>query len=761
MEKDIFKIVIGYLKYWYLFLAGILICSVLAFLHLRYNVIPEYYASCKILLNDKEEGASQGMESIGNLGLIKNSRNIDDEIGVLRSYDLMEQTIEELGFDVGYYVEGRFSEIEIYEKNMPFKIIINDSLPLDYYGILGYVSIQDEYTYVIGSNDGEVSSEKIYNFGDIVSTTFGDFHIDLNADPTNITFGEKYTVKFRSTSQLASIYNEKLGVYSVNEGALLELSLTDAIPQRAVDIVNKLIELYAQNSANDKNFLAQATLKLIDERLELLTEELNVVEGNIQDFKQNNEVIDVNSDAERYVGLADQIDGELLVLKSKIQSLDDLERSLIRSSDFAPISSFNIDNAMLISSIIAYNTEVKKRQNTINASGAGNPIIPQIEKQLIGSKNLIIQNIKGVRAQMFKSLKDLQGKLAQYRSKISSVPGAERTLLEINRDQGIKQNLYLFLLQKREEEALSISVPFSDTRIIETAKATNYAVNGGKMPIYLGAVLLGAFLPFAFLFIKDLLNTKVMSKEDIMSITKIPILGQIGKGKEGKALLVTRNNTTPVAELFRLMRYNLKFLLQNSSNSKVIMVTSGKPGEGKTFVSINLASSLAITDKKVVVLGFDLRVPRLIKNVGLSIDQGLSEYIVDPSINIEDILLQSKEDKNLFFISAGAIPPNPGELMLNERVSNLIKKLKEDFDYIVIDTPPVGKVADAYSLSNYVDSTLFVIRYNYTKKEDLKIINEIKENKKLPSLVLVLNDIKLEKFGAYSYGYGTEAKKIS
>ena len=753
MEKDIFKIILGYLKYWYLFVIGAAICLVFAFLHIRYNVTPEYYASCKILLNDKEEGDS-GLQSIGNMGLIKNSRNIEDEIGVLRSYDLMEQTIKALGFQVGYYVEGRFAEIEVYEKFVPIKVVITDSLPLQGYGTLGKVTIIDALTYSLeNAGEEETLNKSTHAFGELVDSDFGQFKIELKPENESVAIGQSYIITFRGVSGLASAYNNKLMVYSLNEGALLELSLTDAIPQRGVDVINKLIEVYAQNSADNKNFLAQATLKLIDERLELLTSDLTEAEKGVETFKQKNDVVNVESDATRFMGLADQLDTELVTLRGKISALTTLESSLVQDQSYSPISSYNIDSPALVSAILAYNTEIQNRESLINATGSGNPMLPQIERQLQVNKNLIIQSVKGIKNQMLRTQRELIGKLGQYRSKISSVPTAERTLLEINRDQGIKQNLYLFLLQKREEEALSISVPFSDTRIIETAKATSYPVNGAKTPIYLGAILLGVFVPFAFLFAKDMLNTKVMRKEDIQTITDKPILGNVASSNSGNALVVTRTNTTPVAELFRLLRHNLKFISQDKSK-QVIMVTSGKQGEGKTFVSINLAASLAITDKKVVVIGFDLRLPKLTKDMGLTYNYGLSDYIVDSQISLDDILIKYKPEENLYFIGSGPVPPNPGELMLHKRGGKLIENLKEKFDYVIIDTPPVGKVADALSLASYVDATLFVVRYNYTKKEDLKIINEVTDNERLKPLMIVLNDVKIEKSSGYSYGYG-------
>ncbi len=755
MEKDIFKIILNYLRYWYLFLIGAIICIVFAFFYLRYNVTPEYYASGKILLNDKEAGDSQGMQSMGNLGLIKNSKNIGDEISVLESYDIMEQTIKELGFSVGYYVQGRFDEIEIYEKTVPFKVVLNDSIPLLQYGTLGNIIIIDDTSYRIEKFiDDENVKTSTHNFGDKVSTVFGEFHIELTTNNLNVSSLDPVLVRFRNASALAGGFNNRLSVSNSNEGSLVKISITDAIPRRAVDVINKLIQVYAENSAENKNFLAQSTLKLIDERLELLVNDLNVAEKDVENYKQTNDLISVESDASRFVSLADEVDRELDALRIQINTINALESSLEQSSDqsFTPISAYNIDSPVLIGAISTYNAEVQNRKNLINASGTGNPMLPQMERQLIEVKNTILQNVRSIKSQLVRSQRDLMNRASQYRGKISSVPRAERALLEITRDQGIKQNLYLFLLQKREEEALSISVPFSDTRIIEAPKATSYPINGAKTPVYLGAILLGFFIPFMWIFAKGILNTNILSREDIEDVTSNSILGNLGNSKTDTALVVTGTNTTPAAELFRLMRHNLKFLLQGNNN-QVIMVTSGKQGEGKTFVSINVAASLAITGKKVVVLGFDLRVPKLMTDINLAYEYGLTDFIVDPNMSIEDIVVPHSEEKNLFFIGSGAIPPNPGELMLNKRVEILISELKKTYDYIIIDTPPIGKVADAYSLANFVDSTLYVVRYNYTKKEEVKMINEVGKDKRLNPLMIVFNDVNIGKAGQYSYGY--------
>jgi tyrosine-protein kinase Etk/Wzc len=755
MEKDILKIIAGYLKYWYLFLIGGAICVALAFLYIRYKVVPEYSIAGKILLNDKEQGgAASGAEAFGDLGLLKVSRNITDEIGILQSYDLMKSSVKELGLSVGYFVEGRFSEVEIYEKNLPFRVILNDSLPIKY-GTVGSIVITDAnfYKFNIVNATGDTKTAT-YAFGEEIKTPFGTFSIVLNSEIKETNSGPIF-VEFRDIDAMATNYNKKLLVNPVSEdgGGLLQMSLTDAIPQRGVDLINTLIAVYARESAENKNMLAKTTLKIIDERLDLLTSELGSAEKDVEVYKQSNQLTDVSTDAARFMQLADETERELSLLRSQINALSSLESSVAQSNNQTSINSFNVQNPIIIGLISQYNEQLQKRQSLVRATGAGNPQLVAIDRQLQDLKSGIQGNVQSVKSVIMNEQNSLMGKSSGYRSRVSTVPTAERALLEINRDQGLKQSLYLYLLQKREEESLSMTSPFSDTRIIETPQATSFPVSPNKISIYLGAFLFGLFVPFAWIFAKENLNTKITTPEDIKALTDTMLLGSIASSKQKETIVVSENNVSPASELFRLMRFNLKFISKGESK-QVIMVTSSKQGEGKTFISINLGTSLAITGKKVVILGFDLRAPRLMKDIGLSYTHGITDYIVDHNLDIKSIIVPYKNIDNLHFIGSGTVPPNPGELMLSDRVRELIDTLKNHYDYVIIDTPPIGKVADAFSLRNYVDSTLYIVRSNYTSKSEIKIINEITESKKLDSLMIVLNDVKMDKYGEYSYGYG-------
>jgi len=755
MEKDITRILAGYLRYWYLFLIGGAICLALAFLYIRYEVVPEYSISGKILLNDKEGGASSGSEAFGDLGLLKVSRNIQDEIGVLQSYDLMKTAVKELGLSVGYFAEGRFSDVEVYEKNLPFKVVLKDSLSISKYGTVGSVVMVDTnyFKFNTFNNNGDTKTAT-YAYGENIQTPYGRFSIVLNPEKNKLETEPIY-IEFRNINSMAGGYNNKLFVYPVNEdgGGLLQMDLTDAIPQRGVDLINTLIDVYARESAAHKNQLAKTTLKIIDQRLDLLTDELGSAEKDVEAYKQSNQLTDVSSDAARFMQLADETERELGSLRSQINALSSLESSVAQSGNQTSINSFNVQNSIIIGLIAQYNEQLQKRQSLVRATGAGNPNLGEIDRQLQDLKNAIQGNIQSVKSVIVNEQNNLLSKASGYRSRVSTVPTAERALLEINRDQSLKQSLYLYLLQKREEEALSMTSPFSDTRVIETPLATSYPVSPSKSSIYLGALLFGLFVPFVWVFVKQNLNNKIVTPDDIKEFTDTMVLGSIASSKQKEAVVVGENNVSHASELFRLLRFNLKFISKGESK-QVIMVTSGKQGEGKTFISINLGVSLAITGKKVAILGFDLRAPRLMKDLGLKYTYGITDYIVDHTIEVSNILVPHKDIDNLHFIGSGTIPPNPGELMLSDRVDELISMLKKDYDYVIIDTPPIGKVADAYALRNYVDSTLYVVRSNYTSKSEIKAINEITESKKLKSLMIVLNDVKIEKYGEYSYGYG-------
>ncbi|HTE32624.1 MAG TPA: polysaccharide biosynthesis tyrosine autokinase, partial [Chryseolinea sp.] len=353
----------------------------------------------------------------------------------------------------------------------------------------------------------------------------------------------------------------------------------------------------------------------------------------------------------------------------------------------------------------------------------------------------------------------LQSSSGKFRSQIQRVPSIERDLLEINRQQGTKGNLYLYLLQKREESALALEITVSKTRMLDPATEGDKPVSPKVTLVYLLAVILGMGIPFSIIYTKDALNDKIQSKRDIVKSTQTPILGEISHNTSGKSLIVTEESGTSIAELFRLIRSNLQFATAGKEN-KVLMVTSSQSGEGKTFFSINLAASLTLVGKKVALLELDLRMPSLSKQLGKAPGLGISDYLVgSKKVSIEDIIRPHNGVPGLYIASSGSLPPNPAELMMSHNLANLINSLKGSFDYIIIDTAPVGKVADAFSLGPLIDSTIYLVRANYTYKHHVELVEDIYRNKKLPHPMIVLNDVKEDAAHSYGYGYNYGSKK--
>jgi capsular exopolysaccharide synthesis family protein len=385
-----------------------------------------------------------------------------------------------------------------------------------------------------------------------------------------------------------------------------------------------------------------------------------------------------------------------------------------------------------------------------------NPLVQDLNDQLATIHLSILENLHTIKQGLSITRKNMQSTSGRFKSQISKVPTIERELLEINRQQGTKENLYLYLLEKREQAALALEATVSKSRTLDPALIDDNPVSPKKPLTYLFALVLGLGIPFSFVYVKNALNNKIQTKRDVQRLTRTPILGEICRNNTGASLVITKDSTTPLAELFRLIRSNLYFATAGTEN-KVLLVTSTMSGEGKTFFSINLGASLALIGKSVVVLELDLRRPTMAKQLGIKPGLGITNYLIGmEKYSMEDIIKQHKTVRGLFIALSGSIPPNPSELMTSKNLSSFIKELRDRFDYVIIDTPPIGKVADAFSLNAAADCTIYLMRYNYTTKTQVDLIDDIYINKKLPHPMIVINDSK----EVSGYGYKShEAEK--
>ncbi|SEB81264.1 capsular exopolysaccharide family [Maribacter dokdonensis] len=746
----------SYIKHWYLFAIGAFLCIATAFLYLRYKAIPQYEITSTVLIKDKDKGSSTNSEqSLGDLGLVKPSTNIEDQIGIIKSTYFMEKVMEELALNVAYSVEGQVKDIAIYWKNLPFYLLSSrasqptSSLPIT-------ITPIDSLSFNLKSTTASTEIQAgTYQYGDSIYTGKKFFQVLKNPHYTNDQIDvTPIQTSFINIEDMAMNYSGQLMVESVNKtGSLLALSLLDAIPQRGKDVLQTLIELYAEESVKYQNQLAIGTIEIIDERLKLLTGEITSVENDVATYKQQNDLTNISSDAAVYLQSAQLANRQLEEYQTQIDILNSIESYLRQNGDERLVpSSLNIQDPTLSGLISQFNSTQLERKTLVRTTPADNPLVVTLDRTLTDLRIDILENLRNIKDGLLIAQKNVQANSYRAQAKIAKVPTAERALQTINRDQGIKQDLYLYLLQKREEEALSLEAPISNTRIVDPPKAGRFPISPNKTSIYLGALILGLFIPFSFVFAKDQLNNKISGIGDIDKFTNAPVLGQISHNADRKNLIVHKNNTSAIAELFRLMRFNLSYLTINKAN-KVLLVTSSNAGEGKTFFTINFAASLALSGKKVVALSFDLRAPKLLQRLNLKESIGITDYIVDHKWTSKDLLVNVPNYENLDVIGSGPIPSDPGELMLHERISTLIEELKHNYDHIIIDSAPVGKVADAFAFMPNLDATVFIARQNFSLKKDVKILNDIYSNNKLKNMMVVLNDTEANSNYGYSNSY--------
>ncbi len=754
---DIKAMISNYTKYWYWFLISLILCFAVAYVYL-YLAVPAYRVQSTLLLkNEESDGNSLSSgTNPGEINIFTTKQKIDNEIEVLKSKSLMQRVFSELSLSATFSVDGKFKMKEIYGAEVPLRLSIT-KLHATGYGRTITVRRKTSTTYeLIEEDTGDASTHK---YGEEVSKPYGIYTIIAAPDNRST---EPIHIKFHDMLKMANGYNDQLKVETINKKAnVIRISLIDNVPQKGKDIINKLLDVYQHEALEDRNLVANTTIQFIDDRLKFLTSELTDVEKSVEQYKRENEVTDVASNAGQYLEQASEYNKQLSELNTQIEVLESIENYINKAPgkyEMVP-SNLTIQDPTLVQLITKFNELQIERERMLRTTLPNNPLVQDLNEQLSSLQLNILENLHNIKNGLTIAQKRLQSQSGKFRSQIQKVPSIERDLLEINRQQGTKGNLYLYLLQKREESALALQVTVSKTRMLDAAMEEDIPVSPKRSLIYLLAMIVAFGIPFATIYIKDALNDKVQSKRDVQRGTRTPILGEISHNTSGKALIVTEESGTSIGELFRLIRSNIHFATAGKEN-KVLMVTSSTSGEGKTFFSINLAASLTLVGKKVALLELDLRMPSLSKQLGKAPGLGISDYLVgSKKVSIEDIIRPHSGVPGLYIASSGSLPPNPAELMMSHNLAHLINSLKASFDYIIIDTAPVGKVADAFSLGPLIDSTIYVVRNNYTSKDQLALIEDIYRNKKLAHPMVVLNDVKEDGAHAYGYGYNYATKK--
>ncbi len=753
-----------YLRYWPWFIISVLILLLLAFTYLRYAT-PVYTTSSMILIKDDQSGSSElaALEQLGVTGAGGNS--IANEVGILSSRRLMENVVKALNLNIQYTSEGNVKDVELYT-NSPIKLTV--------------VSLNESQLEKLPTTSQRFRVSQLGTSGVLFKPEVGqevrgnlDSPIDLEFATVVVSYRETESagapfdlqVQFLPVAAVANYYRSKLNINLPDKSAsLLQLSMEDNVPQKARDVLNQLVIEYNKDAIADENLVAVNTGEFIQERLDIILEDLDVVEGDIEDFKEERRLTNIESEAELFLSSAQEFETSQREISTQIE-LANLMLDYVQSTDIDKLlpANLGIDETSVNSLIGEYNALVLERNKLLKGGGAQNPVVIKLESQLEALKSNINQSLVNLRDNLRVTQVDLNRQAARIDGNIRQVPANERQYRVKVRNQEIKEELYLFLLEKREENALKQAIQVPKAKVVDEAYGAQ-VISPNRRSIFLGAILGGLLIPFGIIYISRLLNNKIERREDIEKVTKqIPIVGELPRVAKGESDLITENDRSVLAESFRILTTNLQYLLVNADTDGkgfCIYTTSTVKGEGKTFTSINLAVTLANTGKKVVIIGADLRNPQLQRYDAESKSLlGVSDYLVSNDRKLEDMVHDSKFHPNLKLFLSGSIPPNPSELLRQSKFGRMIEEMREHYDYVIVDTAPSMLVADTFLISKYADLILYVTRAGYTEKKLLNFAVDSQNDGKLHDVSFVINDVKTANFGygnKYGYAYGQE-----
>ena len=540
------------------------------------------------------------------------------------------------------------------------------------------------------------------------------------------------------------------------------ISLKNSSLQRGQDFINQLLEMYNRNTNNDKNEIAQKTAEFIDERIGIISKELGSTEANLETFKRDAGITDLTSEAQIALAGNAEYEKKSVENRTQISLVNDL-RKYLRGNEYEVLpSNVGLQDAALIGAIERYNEMLMERKRLLRTSTENNPTIVNLDTSIRAMKANVQATLEGTLQGLMITKESLDREASRYSRRISNAPGQERAYVSIARQQEIKAGLYLMLLQKREENAIALAATANNAKIIDEAIADDIPVSPKRSMIYLIALMLGVGIPVGIIYLVELTKFKIEGRADVEKLTSVPVVGDIPltdeKNDKNGSIAVFENKNNLMSETFRNIRTNLQFMLDN--DQKVILVTSTVSGEGKSFVSSNLAISLSLLGKKVVIVGLDIRKPGLNKVFQLSNkEKGITQYLSNPETDLMELVQLSDVNKNLFILPGGTVPPNPTELLARNGLDRAIETLKKNFDYVILDTAPIGMVTDTLLIGRVADLSVYVCRADYTHKAEYTLINELSFEKKLPNLCTVINgvDLKKRKYGYY-YGYGKYGK---
>ena len=768
-EFNIYEILFKYLAYWPWVLASLILCLSCTFMYLRY-ITPVYNASAKVLIKEQDNyrrKSSTPLSNVMEMATISFTSLFDNELEILKSKTLIKKAVSDLGLYITHSQRRKFGYDPQFYKNSPIQVYMT---PEDADKLRGTVGLRMFY-------DGqELSAHISYTSpkkGQVtVEQKFTELPAALPTDVGVITFtpDTNYTSK-ENIELLAYISNPQSTAASYRAGMTIKptsgsttianITVNDVVPARAADFINQLVKVYNEDANDEKNEVAQKTAEFIDERIAIINSELGSTENELATFKQRSGLTNLTSDAQMALQEKSRYEQQLTENATQLNLVQDLQNYLLDTNQAYEVipSNIGLQDANLKASINQYNTLIVERKRLLRTSSENNPAVINMNSSIEAMRSNVQASISSVLRGLQITQRNLQREANRFMGRISNAPKQEQEFMTIQRQQEIKATLYILLLKKREENALTLAATASNGRIIE-APAPGGPIAPRKNMFWLAALALGIGIPIGIIYLTDLFKYKIEDRRDVEKLTKVSIIGEIPTcdqtlNNSDNSIVVQENKNGLMEETFRAIRTNLLFMLEKGQ--KVILVTSSIPKEGKSFAAANLAISLAFLGKKTLIVGMDIRKPGLNKTFGFSTrSHGITNYLQNPDdVNLFDTIFTSPVSPNLHILPGGSVPPNPTELVARPIFDETIELLKQHYDYIILDTAPIGLVTDTSIIAHVADVGILVCRADYTPKAAFRNINNLQEEQIFKKLATVINDIDMNKRkNSYSYGYG-------
>ena len=745
------------------FILSVLICGLIGFLYVR-STPKTFQRMATVLVKDEKKGGRLGESAAFQDIFYSKGSSVDNEIGIFKSKRLMYDVAKQLRLDVSYVVRDGLRNRELYSST-PIIVDFPDIDPLQ--GVSMTATLLENRQIELKNfhwGKEEDNKARVVQPGDTLQTSVGDMVVTIAPLIEKDYIGKPVQITKSSLKAVADSYNARIKVEVANkQSSLINLTIRDVNIKRAEDVINTLIEVYKNDAIEDKNQVLVNTANFIDERLVIIESELADVDSQIEQYKRDNQLTDITSESALYLQSTGRLDTEGLSVENQLDMAEYMKEYLQDNSkqEYPIPVSIGIADQGIQNQIAEYNSVLAQRNKLLANSSVNNPLVREMDNTLAATRFSISKAVDNLIAGLKIQIDNMKRKEQRNRGKISTVPMQQKYVTSIERQQKIKEELYLYLLNKKEENELQATIVESNCRIVDPADGFNTPVAPQKMKVLLISLFAGLLIPVLWLYIRSLLNTSIYTKRELRDAVTVPFLGEIplDKNRANGDIVVKADCNEPICEAFKIIQTNLDFMdMQHKDGGKVILVTSTNQNAGKTFVSSNLAMSMALVNEKVVFVDLDLRKGSMTHRLGLSTKRaGVSNYLGGMEDNISEIINPYNENSRLDIIPSGTIPPNPAELLKSERFDKLIEELKNRYEYILLDTPPFGVVVDTLLCARATDQTIYVVRSGLLDKRALPDIQELYDSGKMNKMSVLLNGIDMDKiasYGNYGYGYG-------